>query len=32
MLDRTARGIGKVLWQPRFEPLFYGQAEIARTA
>lgn len=31
MLDRTARGLGKVLWMPRFEPRFYGAAEVART-
>ena len=32
LLDRTARGVGKLLWMPAFEPLFYGQAEAARTA
>ena len=31
MLDRTAQGVGKVLWMPRFERRFYGLAEIART-
>ena len=32
MFDRTARGVGKLLWMQRFEPRFYGAAEIARTA
>lgn len=32
MLDRAARGLGKVLWMPRFEPRFYGAAEVARSA
>ena len=32
LFDRTARGVGKLLWMPTFEPLFYGQAEAARTA
>jgi hypothetical protein len=31
MLDRAAQGLGKVLWMPRFEPRFYGAAEVART-
>ncbi|MBW3616157.1 MAG: glycosyltransferase [Proteobacteria bacterium] len=31
MLDRAARGLGKVLWMPRFEPRFYGAAEVARS-
>jgi hypothetical protein len=31
MLDRTARGLGKVLWTGRFEPKFYGAAEVRRT-
>jgi glycosyltransferase involved in cell wall biosynthesis len=31
MLDRAARGLGKVLWTPRFEPRFYGAAEVARS-
>ena len=31
MIDRAARGLGKVLWQPRFEPRFYGAAEVARS-
>ena len=29
-MDRTARGLGKVLWAPMFEPRFYGVAELAR--
>lgn len=28
--DRTARGIGKVLWMRGFEPHFYGARELAR--
>lgn len=32
MLDRAAQGVGKVLWMPRFEPRFYGAAEVARSA
>jgi glycosyltransferase involved in cell wall biosynthesis len=32
MLDRTARGLGKVLWMPRFARAFYGAAEVARSA
>lgn len=31
MLDRAARGLGKVLWTGRFEPKFYGAAEIRRS-
>ena len=31
MLDRAARGLGKVLWTRRFEPRFYGAAEVARS-
>ena len=30
ILDRAARGLGKVLWMPAFEPRFYGAAEVAR--
>lgn len=30
MTDRTARGLGKVLWMKRFEPRFYGQSELDR--
>ena len=30
-LDRTARGLGKILWTERFEPRFYGAAEVRRT-
>ncbi len=30
MMDRTARGLGKVLWMERFEPSFYGTSELAR--
>lgn len=29
-MDRAARGMGKVLWAPMFEPHFYGAAELAR--
>ncbi|HEV2082784.1 MAG TPA: glycosyltransferase family 2 protein [Brevundimonas sp.] len=29
-LDRAARGLGKVLWAPVFEPKFYGAPELAR--
>jgi len=29
-LDRAARGLGKVLWAPMFEPRFYGAQELAR--
>lgn len=29
-LDRASRGLGKVLWARRFEPRFYGGAELAR--
>jgi glycosyltransferase involved in cell wall biosynthesis len=29
-LDRAARGLGKVLWAPIFEPRFYGAQELAR--
>lgn len=32
LLDRAAQGLGKVLWMPRFEPRFYGAAEVARSA
>ena len=31
LFDRTARGVGKLLWMPAFEPMFYGHAEAART-
>jgi hypothetical protein len=31
MLDRTARGLGKLLWTERFEPRFYGAAEVRRS-
>ena len=31
MLDRAARGLGKVFWTERFEPRFYGAAEVQRT-
>ena len=30
MLDRTARGIGKIFWMKGFEPHFYGARELAR--
>ncbi len=30
MYDRTARGVGKVLWMSGFEPHFYGARELAR--
>ena len=30
MMDRTARGLGKVLWFKGFEPQFYGTRELAR--
>ena len=30
MMDRTARGLGKVLWFKGFEPQFYGARELAR--
>ena len=30
MLDRTARGVGKVFWMKGFEPQFYGTRELAR--
>ncbi|WGM47881.1 hypothetical protein KOAAANKH_02766 [Brevundimonas sp. NIBR10] len=30
MMDRTARGMGKVLWFKGFEPQFYGARELAR--
>lgn len=29
-MDRAARGLGKVFWGRRFEPRFYGAAELAR--
>lgn len=31
LLDRAARGLGKVLWTRRFEPRFYGAAEVLRS-
>lgn len=31
MFDRTARGLGKVFWTPRFQQRFYGAAEVARS-
>lgn len=30
MMDRTARGLGKVFWTRGFEPRFYGTQELAR--
>ena len=30
MLDRSARGLGKLLWMKGFEPHFYGARELAR--
>jgi succinoglycan biosynthesis protein ExoM len=30
MLDRTARGLGKIFWMKGFEPQFYGTRELAR--
>lgn len=30
MMDRTARGLGKVFWMKGFEPHFYGARELAR--
>lgn len=30
MYDRTARGVGKLLWMKGFEPRFYGAREVAR--
>ncbi|ADL01775.1 glycosyltransferase family 2 protein [Brevundimonas subvibrioides] len=30
MMDRTARGLGKVFWTRGFEPQFYGSRELAR--
>ncbi len=30
MLDRTARGLGKIFWMKGFEPQFYGARELAR--
>ena len=30
MLDRTARGLGKIFWMKGFEPQFYGVRELAR--
>lgn len=30
MYDRTARGVGKLLWMKGFEPQFYGARELAR--
>lgn len=29
-MDRAARGLGKLLWAPMFEPKFYGASELAR--
>ncbi|MBX9615384.1 MAG: glycosyltransferase [Caulobacteraceae bacterium] len=30
LMDRTARGLGKVFWMKGFEPHFYGARELAR--
>lgn len=30
MMDRTARGLGKIFWMKGFEPHFYGSRELAR--
>ena len=30
LLDRAARGLGKLLWTRGFEPKVYGRAELAR--
>lgn len=30
MMDRTARGLGKILWMKGLEPHFYGAREVAR--
>jgi len=30
MLDRAARGLGKLFWMKGFEPVFYGSGEVAR--
>jgi hypothetical protein len=30
MLDRSARGLGKLFWMKGFEPHFYGARELAR--
>ncbi|MBU1346177.1 MAG: glycosyltransferase [Alphaproteobacteria bacterium] len=30
LMDRTARGLGKVFWMKGFEPQFYGARELAR--
>lgn len=30
MMDRTARGLGKIFWMKGFEPQFYGARELAR--
>jgi len=30
LMDRTARGLGKVFWMKGFEPQFYGMRELAR--
>lgn len=30
LMDRTARGLGKVVWMKGFEPRFYGARELAR--
>ena len=31
LMDRAARGLGKVFWTPWFEPRFYGAAEVRRS-
>ena len=31
LMDRTARGLGKVFWAPWFEPRFYGAAAVRRS-
>ena len=30
LMDRTARGLGKIFWMKGFEPRFYGARELAR--
>ena len=30
MMDRCARGLGKLFWMKGFEPHFYGERELAR--
>ncbi len=30
LMDRTARGLGKIFWMKGFEPSFYGARELAR--